>query len=494
MCPPSYSFSALDALWHHEPAAMSILGGGLVSLVGLGGLLLALRRRHQAMGGAWSALDHGDLPTQAPPPLTKATLAAVALALFMPVLTVAVTMHDRAALRACIESNLVGEPADCTAWGGLGYSVGQHLGWGMVVMVLLLPIAVLVMATLTYLRWRGDYIRALVALATRRGGTSERYRQTACEHDVGALRRLLARRPPGFGIAIALWGAVGLAMVAFGSGVVRSLTTAISGLNGVHLHGNLDARLAESASMLDPHLIVAGAFMGVAFGILVAVRRSTEDWSHPPSWRATAARFALGTGCLVLASPLAAENANPVPASVRHFNAQAAAIARLPITPPNVVGNCDVPYGIQLDMFDRAVELDGQLVGDTMRGDTDELEDMLRRKRELWLSFHPDRAFPGAVNVAVDGRTSVAKLRPWLEAVRRAGYHDAIIISLQTVPFAQAPLGVWASWHRLTGVGVALGCGRAGAKRLDMDGDVEAMARHALEAPCGTACMPTVEP
>ena len=230
--------------------------------------------------------------------------------------------------------------------------------------------------------------------------------------------------------------------------------------------------------------MVAAVLLMVALAALATSRHAASSrWVPPPFLPAVAARVTVALALLVAAAPLARENAHPVPARAQ---ARAASFGHFAVSPPRLRGNDDVPEAPEIHLGD-AVTMDGMPLADVA-----ELEELLRRKRELWESFHPNRPFPAIVRVAADRLASPERLRRWLGAVRRAGFDHATLLLSVSVPFEHPPLGVADGWRDVTGVTIDLSCA-TNAQRVDDEAPhVEALARRALEADDGAPpCLPT---
>jgi biopolymer transport protein ExbD len=75
------------------------------------------------------------------------------------------------------------------------------------------------------------------------------------------------------------------------------------------------------------------------------------------------------------------------------------------------------------------VLVDGQLAGSTRAIEdlgrmqkVDELFDVLKRKRELWKSFHPNKPFPGVAILQVDENVSALVVKSVFQTAAYAGY------------------------------------------------------------------------
>jgi hypothetical protein len=68
------------------------------------------------------------------------------------------------------------------------------------------------------------------------------------------------------------------------------------------------------------------------------------------------------------------------------------------------------------------VLVDGSSAGAPSELGMGALEDLLRRKRELWRSFHPHKPFPGVVTLAIDRRIPAGIVKQVLASALAAGY------------------------------------------------------------------------
>lgn len=485
MCSPRFAFSPLRGLLELEPSSVGIAIAGLGSVAGLGGALWALHRRHRRLGEQLTRLDEGQLPDELPVsgPMTPVALAA--LTLLVPVVTAAIVVDRRLELHRCL-TETARDTIDCSHQALQAVVIQQDLAWGAIVWMLTIPLAGVALGLMTSIRWRRAYLASMQAAA---GGASEdgRYRLGPRGRQDESLRRHLVRRPSSVRMALAIWGLAGLAALSLASGILRTFTTLIDHLAAGHpMAGDatwrLEPGLTDAASPLQSHATAALGLLIAAVALFAVTRRATSSrWAPPTRSGALALRGLAAVACLCMALPYAGENAHPVPA--RALDASLTTyVASLPLSLPPLRGDPDVPEAPELVLGPGAT-MDGQPLKDL-----DDFEDLMRRKRELWASFHPERPFPSLVRVAADRHASPERLRRWLGAARRGGFDTAVLLLSQTVPFDHPPLGVMDAWHDLTGVRVDLVC-ETSQVRIDHEAPhVEALARRALErrreAPC----------
>jgi biopolymer transport protein ExbD len=92
----------------------------------------------------------------------------------------------------------------------------------------------------------------------------------------------------------------------------------------------------------------------------------------------------------------------------------------------NVLDTLDAPM---VAVNGNQVLVDGQLAGSTRAVEDvgrmqkiDELFDLLKRKRELWRSFHPQKEFPGVAILQVDQDVSTLVVKSVFQTAAYAGY------------------------------------------------------------------------
>jgi biopolymer transport protein ExbD len=92
----------------------------------------------------------------------------------------------------------------------------------------------------------------------------------------------------------------------------------------------------------------------------------------------------------------------------------------------NVLDTLDAPM---VAVNCNQVLVDGQLAGSTRAVEDvgrmqkiDELFDLLKRKRELWRSFHPQKEFPGVAILQVDQEVSTLVVKSVFQTAAYAGY------------------------------------------------------------------------
>jgi biopolymer transport protein ExbD len=94
----------------------------------------------------------------------------------------------------------------------------------------------------------------------------------------------------------------------------------------------------------------------------------------------------------------------------------------------NVIDVLDAPL---VAVNGNQVLVDGQLSGSTRAVEDigrvqkiDELFDVLRRKRELWRSFHPQKEFPGVAILQIDEGVSALVVKSVFQTAAYAGYSN----------------------------------------------------------------------
>jgi biopolymer transport protein ExbD len=99
------------------------------------------------------------------------------------------------------------------------------------------------------------------------------------------------------------------------------------------------------------------------------------------------------------------------------------------ITLPQAENVLDVLDAPMVAVNGNQVLVDGQLAGSTRAIEDvgrmqkiDELFDMLKRKRELWKSFHPNREFPGVAILQVDQEVPTLVVKSVFQTAAFAGY------------------------------------------------------------------------
>jgi len=92
----------------------------------------------------------------------------------------------------------------------------------------------------------------------------------------------------------------------------------------------------------------------------------------------------------------------------------------------NVLDTVDAPM---VAVNGNQVLVDGQLAGSTRAIEdvgrmqkVDELFDLLKRKRELWKSFHPQKEFPGVAILQVDQEVPTLVVKSVFQTAAYAGY------------------------------------------------------------------------
>ena len=99
------------------------------------------------------------------------------------------------------------------------------------------------------------------------------------------------------------------------------------------------------------------------------------------------------------------------------------------ITLPQAENVLDVMEAPVVAVNGNQVLVDGQLAGSTRAVEDigriqkiDELFDLLRRKRELWKSFHPQKEFPGVAILQVDESVPALVVKSVFQTAAYAGY------------------------------------------------------------------------
>jgi biopolymer transport protein ExbD len=99
------------------------------------------------------------------------------------------------------------------------------------------------------------------------------------------------------------------------------------------------------------------------------------------------------------------------------------------ITLPQAENAEDVGEAPMVAVNGNQVLVDGQLAGSTRAVEDvgriqkiDELFDVLRRKRELWRSFHPQKEFPGVAILQVDEAVPALVVKSVFQTAAYAGY------------------------------------------------------------------------
>ena len=99
------------------------------------------------------------------------------------------------------------------------------------------------------------------------------------------------------------------------------------------------------------------------------------------------------------------------------------------ITLPQAENVLDVLDAPMVAVNGNQVLVDGQLAGSTRAIEDvgrmqkiDELFDLLKRKRELWKSFHPQKEFPGVAILQVDQEVSTLVVKSVFQTAAYAGY------------------------------------------------------------------------
>ena len=99
------------------------------------------------------------------------------------------------------------------------------------------------------------------------------------------------------------------------------------------------------------------------------------------------------------------------------------------ITLPQAENVTDVLEAPAVAVNGNQVLVDGQLSGSTRAVEDmgriqkiDELFDVLRRKRELWRSFHPQKEFPGVAILQIDEGVSALVVKSVFQTAAYAGY------------------------------------------------------------------------
>jgi biopolymer transport protein ExbD len=99
------------------------------------------------------------------------------------------------------------------------------------------------------------------------------------------------------------------------------------------------------------------------------------------------------------------------------------------ITLPQAENVIDVLDAPMVAVNGNQVLVDGQLSGSTRAVEDmgriqkiDELFDVLRRKRELWRSFHPQKEFPGVAILQIDEGVSALVVKSVFQTAAYAGY------------------------------------------------------------------------
>jgi len=160
--------------------------------------------------------------------------------------------------------------------------------------------------------------------------------------------------------------------------------------------------------------------------------------------------------CLLASLPLRAENAHPVAKSASLVDmTQRWEVRGVELPSPD--GPDELVGAPQLVIHrDLKATLDGQDLGAGPAALV-ELENMAKRKRELWRSFHPAKPFAGVMVLSADRRMTTAQLEPFLRAAVRAGYTTLQLHCDRVHEFAHPPLGVWRSIHRNSAATIKLG-------------------------------------
>jgi hypothetical protein len=115
------------------------------------------------------------------------------------------------------------------------------------------------------------------------------------------------------------------------------------------------------------------------------------------------------------------------------FNAPTECCIGRPVEVPSASHTADVIDAPIVTVSLDAVLVDGSPAGDA-RATSDGVQrvegltNILKAKRELWKETHPNKAFPGAVLLEIDRRTSAAVVKSILRTAALAGYPNESFI------------------------------------------------------------------
>jgi len=151
-----------------------------------------------------------------------------------------------------------------------------------------------------------------------------------------------------------------------------------------------------------------------------------------------------------LTVPLRAEASDPLPTG---YGWQAYACPDDASSPPRGVGPDPLVEAPLVTVRRGEIYLDG-LIANSADGN---VGDLLTRKRVLWRSFHPLRAFPGGVVLALPPVTDLETFASLLSAAHEAGYDDVYLLLEERVESERALMGTICG-RRVTGVRLRARC------------------------------------
>ncbi|MBW2457370.1 MAG: hypothetical protein JRI68_22875 [Deltaproteobacteria bacterium] len=477
--------SLLEGVKDLEPRSLAVVGGAAIGLVGTALLLRATVRRGRAVNELAASIEpNGPAPSEVPS-LRLHGPVGVALALLVPVVAAVAVLSQRNEFARCFEAYLQhAELPGCTGtswWVDGAVDQIELLGLAGLLWLPLLPLSAVTLGLSIACGARAGRLRKLLALDEAALVEEHgRYRVDAQRGHHAARDWLLMNRGPSTAryVIVALASAL-LGPGLLAAGVVHQIfrleeavhVARLAGPTGSTAHSRFDLAIANTYDLLGGYS--AAALLGLAIAVVLALvllapasppraarpalARCSSGASSPAARLRTVGPVIAGVLCLLLALPAAIGNAHPAPAFAKPFRSDGL-VDRTKLQVPQLQGpdsvvdapHVTIGYGAGLKVL-----LDGNWVGQ-VGGEADELEELALRKKELWSSFHPNRAYPGVVLVSADRRLTAAQLAPFLSALRRTGHTTLLLHLSQEQKLDPPPLGVWTTASSHSAVRVSL--------------------------------------